>query len=708
MTEAVKTSEKRPREEILSDINKLVASQGYIFALSKLLSTDMFMDIDQITKVNWRDRIHNNEFALIMGLMLKNKTISFDEIDAEKIDEMIKHTVSLLEELHWSYNHDFAQSLAKLAVSDVEKMTKEERDREFQNIFGTKDMIIETTFYGDSGFYDLQCFELAPKLYSNDMDWLKQNTKFDLSKSKIIYMVVDGMINQMHYASTHLDDAHVKKIIGDGPPMRAIDEFAFPLDLIVQAANEDDKDISAQDVKDFLDLFSCKPGDQLRDFEEPGQQNVYTYKPIVQISDGVYFFPNKMFLSLAIYKAPLYWMRQDNKYEATVNKHIGAITEDITYDYFESIFGSANTYKDVNVVKGENRVTDIDVMGIIGNTVVIAQNKSKKMTVAALSGDVAAIKADFKQAVIDPYQQGIKVRDVLLGKEAYKLLDADGKEVILPEGVEHAYILCVSNEPYPAVMDQMRTLLVDVNQLPPMQISLFDLDLITEYLKDPYEFTFYVKQRLENHEGIISSSEIIHLAYHLKHGLFMPNGTDMLLMDQSFGQFIDADYYHRKLGLPKPSTEDSLQDNWTNKIYERIIGMTKHLNNPKATDIIFFLMTIPHKFIDSITDQMTNANERALIASGTNDFSIPITNNGKPWGGITYVVGDSLPVTMRKVEVIASMNKYRAKADSWLSIAARKDGVIVAMAFDNKPWEQNREMDDTLAFYLKIQTDEKS
>jgi len=701
MKENVKANAKRPRSEIIADIRKLVFSNGYIFALSELLSNDMFLDIDQITKVNWRDKIHNNEFAFLMGIMLKNDTINFEEPSTRDIEAAIKHTVSLLEELHWSYGYDFGEALSKLDPTMIDEMTEDDKDREFQKVFGSKDMITEATFYGDSGFYDLQCFDLAPKLYGADEDWLNKNTNFSFAKAKTIYITVNEMINQMHYAKTHANDPDVKKIVGDGPPMRAIDEFAFPLDLIIGAVTERDKTISAQDVEDFLALFSCKPGDQLTSFEEPGQKNVYTYKPIVKISDGVYYFPNKMFLAAAIYKAPLYWMRQDTEYEATANKNVGTITENITYDYFEKIFGKANTYKAVNIVKGKNRVTDIDVMGVVGNTVVIAQNKSKKMTIAALSGDVEAIKDDFKKAVIDPYQQGIKVRDILLGDEPYKLIDSKGNRITLPEGIEHAYILCVSNEPYPAVMDQMRVLLVDVDQLPPMQISLFDLDLLAEYFKDPHELAFYVKQRLENHEGIISSSEITHLAYHLKHGLFMPNGTDIFLMDQSFGQFIDADYYHRKLGLPKPAGNDVLGNGWTNDKYDKLVWMTKRLRNPKATDIVFFLMTIPHDFMDAITAQMTNANTRVLKTPGAHDFSAPITNNGKPWGGITYVVGDSLPDTMRKIEVIASMNKYRARANTWLAIAARKDGVIAAMAFDDEPWVQSQEMDGALKFYLE-------
>ena len=48
------------------------------------------------------------------------------------------------------------------------------RKSAISDIFGSRDAIVESTFYGDAGFYDMQCFDLAAKLYANDMGWLKE------------------------------------------------------------------------------------------------------------------------------------------------------------------------------------------------------------------------------------------------------------------------------------------------------------------------------------------------------------------------------------------------------------------------------------------------------------------------------------------------------------------------------------------------------
>lgn len=689
-------AEKRSREDIISDIKQLVATKGYIFAFAEIVSRDFFVDVQNVANIDWRERLHSNEVAFLMGLMLKHEAVSFDEIDKEQIEEAIKYTRFFLEELHGTYMYGFGEAMVRHPSEQIDAMSDEEKKEEFREIFGGKEMIVETTFYGDTGFYDVQPFEIAQKLYAPDEDWIKNNTKFSITKSKAIFFALKNMFNGMHFARSILTDEQAKSL-------RAMDEMALPFDLIVKTIQAADKSITKEDIQAFLDIFSCSFGDQPAAFNEPGNENIFTYKPIINLGNDIYFFPNTMTLASAIYKSPLYWMRQDEQYANTANKHIGEVTEDITYDYFKNIFGEANTYEAVKIIKGKNTSTDIDVMGVVGNTVIIAQNKSKKMTAVALNGDVDAIKSDFQKAVIDPYEQGIKVRDTLLGNEPYKLVDKAGNQITLPEGIEHAYILCVSNEPYPAVMDQMRSLLVNVNQLPPIQLSLFDLDLMVEYFKDPYEFAFYIKQRLENHEGIISSNEIIHLAYHLRYGLFMPKDSDMLLLDQSFGQTLDADYYHRKMGTPKPNKKDALLNSWQNKDFKKLVDTIKQLNDPSATDVIFYLMTIPHNVIDALMNQIKKVNAQAKKDGGKlHDFSTPITNNEKPWGGITYVTGRTAQDVIPKLRVISSMNKYRAKAGTWLALGAdSSDGEVQCIMFSNDPWVQSKDMDEALDFYTQ-------
>jgi hypothetical protein len=182
----------------------------------------------------------------------------------------------------------------------------------------------------------------------------------------------------------------------------------------------------------------------------------------------------------------------------------------------------------------------------------------------------------------------------------------------------------------------------------------------------------------------------------------MPKGANMLMLDQTVGQYIDADYYHKKMGAPKPDKKDALLDQWENKDYKKLVDTVKQLNDPAMTDIVFFLMTIPHTIVDAIMRQIKKTNEEAA-KGGTklHDFSAPITNDEQPWGGITYMTGQNGREVVSKLHVISSMNKYRATAGVWLALGADNNGNIGCIAFSNSPWVQTKDMDEALELYSK-------
>lgn len=60
-------------------------------------------------------------------------------------------------------------------------------------------------------------------------------------------------------------------------------------------------------------------------------------------------------------------------------------------------------------------------------------------------------------------------------------------------------------------------------------------------------------------------------------------------------------------------------------------------------------MTIPHEVIDAIMRQIRRVNALAIANSTkVRDFSMPINNNDKSWGGLTYMVGESPTEVARK------------------------------------------------------------
>jgi hypothetical protein len=108
--------------------------------------------------------------------------------------------------------------------------------------------------------------------------------------------------------------------------------------------------------------------------------------------------------------------------------------------------------------------------------------------------------------------------------------------------MNEAYIVCITSDEYPAVVHQMDAYLTKTSDDPlAIVISVFDLDILTFYLSDPFELFYYLRQRIKL-ATYFRGEEISLLGSHLNQKLFPRQGADYILVDQQFAQFIDANY----------------------------------------------------------------------------------------------------------------------------------------------------------------------
>jgi len=699
---------KRPTSAVLADLEVLAGTRGYMRVLAEITSRNLFFGVQEVATVNWRERITYQELTLLVGLALKSTPLSYDELAKKELDELVNKTRELLEELHWSYSTQFYEVMNQMATQEnggeaASSMSDDEKDERFRKLFGSSASMIEVTFYDDSGSYDFQYLEMAPRLYQYDLEWLAKKG-MDFEKAALIYKGFKNLFQAMHHGNSN--PKLVKKATKGGR-LTSMDEVTFPKDLLLKAvknsANDVGKDISKAEFDKFLELFSAKPEEQFEDFSGPGDLNIVNIRPIIQISSDAYFIPVSFNIAEAIYQSAAYWMRQDTAYLETAAKNRGRANEQITYKYFQKIFGQL-AFKSLKVVKGKKTLTDIDVMGVIGSVAVVVQNKSKKMTVEALRGNEEILKNDFKQAIQSAYNQGIQSREILLGEEDYKFVDEEGNEIILPHGIEQVYIICVTADVYPASAHQLSVYLEKEKEQPwPIAISLFDLDIISTYLNDPYDFAFYIKQRTELTDYTKSSGEMAYLGYHLKQGLFKPDNADLFMIDQDFAQLIDADYMYRKGHLPEPSKKHSLINKWSNGKYDKLLQELKdNVTDPKLTDIIFYLKMIPHDVINGIMEVITRTKEKAKEDGLQHNFSMPINrSDNEPWGGFSYVTGETPEEVQKKLTFIVEVNKYKHKSNFWLGIGSLigHSSLANSVLFGWEPHEQSDDMDKLVEYH---------
>jgi hypothetical protein len=475
------------------------------------------------------------------------------------------------------------------------------------------------------------------------------------------------------------------------------------VDLFVVAPTDFDLELAPEA---FFDNFSIAAGAGVNsNLKTVGDYNEISSHPIIKLGNQKYFIPVSFSVFEAVYESPFYWMIKDESYRELAGQRRGKAGEQITYNFLKKVFGAERTFKSVKIrslqteksTKSRDDKTDIDVLCVLGSKALCVQVKSKKLTELAKKGNDEALGRDFKAAVQDAYDQGKLSRIEVLSREA-QFIDEFGNEIVLSESIDEVYIMGVTTENYPSLTHQASTLLSkDVEDPFPLFLTLFDLELLSHYLADPYDFLYYVRQRVDLMEYFKADEEIVFLGYHLIHKLWRIPKSDRSVLDNDFGQLIDRNYYPYKLGLEIPNDGDQIASRWKNDDFERLCDRIKSLSEPKVTDIIFHLYDWSGDARDALLKYLLKAKKQALADGKRHNFSMPPSERDPSQIGVTYFViaSNSYYELREKLTVLVRLRKYKSKGKAWIGIGSLKDSpeIVDAIFFDEAPWEYDEDLE---------------
>ena len=548
------TPTMRTVAEVTDDLELLSHEPGFIHTFCVMVSHALWMTTDEVAEIDWHQRPNHQELSLLLGLLVK-RPINLGEVPSfEAVGEQAHRATELLNELHLS-----------CALPDAIRIGLEpgsfdhsgpDRAQAYQEWMLGGHGMVEPIFYGDPGAYIFQYLEMAAKRYVPDQDWIEDNVGIDLA-------TIIEIANAFHQLTLE----RLRSIGPELSPDQAVSEL-----LSAMSFHPDDlPEIGQQALERFFDKFSFVPGTVNQQFNAMGSYNVVHSHPAVALGDGRYcvlLLPN---LAQSVYESPFYWMLGDNQYKNTALKNRGDSTEIITRDLIAPVFGTARVHRGVKVKKGNSDVTDLDTLAFSGNKALIAQCKSKKLTLTAREGDGEAIQKDFMQAVQDAYNQGLKGRDALLADDC-QLEDKHGNPIKLPREIDEVYILCVTGDHYPAVISQARVFLQKQEDDPhPIMMSIFNLDVVTYYLNDRFDLLYYLRQRTIHEPHFITASEMSLLGFHLKHKLFPDEEAAGTLVTDGYAQLVDANFVVARGGWPDTGSTDQLFHDWKNETYDELI-----------------------------------------------------------------------------------------------------------------------------------------
>lgn len=570
--------------------------------LDEITNTDI---IQVHTHINKYDAVSRKELAYLVGLLIKKESLTNNLAPlSSSCKKDTRHLRKILKDLHSEFFRGRAIDLENYE-------------------YFTSESLVETTFYEEAGFYNDQPLMLSNGLYKSSEKWIIKNKKFKLESLLCFYFAVCEILSKKR-------ERYIKN--GD---RYSVDDIFFTVDDVANLKSGflRKKAIpSREEATNIIKSFSCKPGDQFDSFSRPGDENILTYYPIIEIKDGIYWLPLPDMLAIAFYLSPLHWMREDKSYKNTANKNIGKDLEELCGDMLKRSFD--RVYATVNIYKGKNRYTDIDGLAILDNVAIVIQAKNKRMMPETLSGNIESFKRDFNMVAQKAYDQGEKSSYALLNQNGFSFKDSNDKLIEIPN-ISQVFILCISSSVYYAGAMQVNEYLQQKHPDTklPIVLSIFDLDLLTRYLTNPYEFVYYLNLRIEKYKKIVSNNEVTPLSTYLFTDYMHDARSDYVLLMDDLITKLDEDYKENQWGRD-PKIEKQFSIRYKDATgFAQLLDSVYRTNEPGKERVIDKLLSLPIEAAIQLSGKIAQHNLTVLSPNNCgfsgvfDDFGISYFNS---------------------------------------------------------------------------------
>jgi hypothetical protein len=234
----------------------------------------------------------------------------------------------------------------------------------------------------------------------------------------------------------------------------------------------------------------------------------------------------------------------------------------------------------------------------------------------------------------------------------------------------------------------------------PIAISLPELDILSFYLKDPFEFLYYLRQRVRLYEYFIANDEVSLLAFHLNKKLWRSPGTDGEYIDSDWAQLIDANFQALRGDHPITASSSKLHHTWKNASFDALVKQIKNASNPGFVDAVFLLYDVAGKAADALVNGIRDTRARVEKDGKNHTFAVKFGSGA----GATYVCRvDDPDRLLEHVFAYAQGKKYSERADEWIGLGsmASSPNVVDAVVYNNQPWTKDDRLEEFSTSFLK-------
>jgi hypothetical protein len=664
----------RDESEIFSDLANLCSSPGYIHVVAYLCYRDDTISyaekitVDDMLKQYSSKRLLRTEISILLRLCCESEMLT--EIPhPDFFQDYINKTDALLEELHYSMVASFPDISETMGKID-----------NTPHPLTNGRMLREAIFYGGESAHPFQYREFSQKKYVNDDAWFTANKGFSVHQSCAIMKAIEDIQNR-----------NINDVLSAINMINPDNITLLPAYAISPEEVSEETGVELLAVESFLEAFLFPQ--VAPEFQSVDDFNQVNSTPIIKINKEYFIFQSYSLLE-AMYETPFFWFKADKSYCETANRHRGDFTEDFSAERLKLVFGDSRVFENVNIYDAKGSLAgEIDVLVIYGDRALIVQAKSKKLTVVARKGSEQKLRADFKIAVQDAYNQACRCAD-LLNNKLYKLTDKNGKEICINREYADIYPICIVSDHYPALSFQARHFLeINVTEhiKPPFVMDIFFLDVATEMLQSPLHFMSYIARRTSYGEKILSTFEMTILSYHLKKNLWVEDDYSIYLSDDVCAE-LDIAMRTRREGTEGIDVPEGILTKYKGTYFEYLIGEIDEVDDPVAIDLGFILLSLDGKTVEAINDGVSHIlrlgredgnNHDITLAFGVADTGITIHCNDEP-----------IEISEKRLETHCIKRKYLQRASSWYGLCIGISQPSLRYSFVQKyEWVQEDKMD---------------
>lgn len=659
----------RTEQEVFDDLERLCASPGYIHVLAELSMRDNLVVLqtgelteEALAAARGPERTVRTEFSTLLGLLLKH-SIDFAEPSPDDLRRLIDRTGELLEELHACLNQPMMAAL-KRAVMEVHSGAS----REAANPFLQAEVLREPIFYGADSAYSFQYTAFAVERYASDDEWLLAHKGFRIADGRA---VCEALID-LHSEKL----ANIFDEIGSrsATPPSVLSGFTFSLTEIAAAAS-----LSPEVTSAVLAVFTAPDAPTNAAFRSIGDFNLANACPILRTPTGDYVSLETYGVLEALYDSPFYWMATDKAHRDAAAKHRGDFTEAFVNERLAAVFGGDKVHRGVEIMRGGQRIGEIDVLVLFADRAVVVQCKSKKLTLAARKGNDLQLRDDFKKAVQDAYDQAYLCSKYLTDPSC-SLVGADDSTLGIPE-LQDIYPLCVVSDHYPALAAQARQFLRfesdDLIQ-PPFVGDVFLIDVLAELLPSPLRWLSYINRRVGYADRINAVNELAILGYHLSSNLWLEDSTSLVTIAEEFSTPVDTAMTVRRTGVPGEWTPEGVLTRLNGSPLGHLLEYIEDQPHPALIDLGFLLLSLNSSTIDSLNQGLERLTAQTRRDRADHDLTLAFDDSHS---GLTiHCSCRSNDDAAKLLAEHCARRKYFHRAKGWLGVAVRPDNGLPRLA----------------------------